>query len=160
MQTEKLKAEVKAAVAKKETGTNDDMPKTVSHVQLAFAVPRRVIDALFPIDDWTHQFYRDGGKSEDTCLDELFPVKYHQSIDNLRVSIDFGSKEIAFEDAKIMSGMKLTPEPGHFVTVLCKVKLYTANREQSGEIDRAVKESVHVQIEPMNYDIEDQAKAA
>jgi hypothetical protein len=156
MHVEKTKAEVRSLEYKKETGgVKDEMPKTAAHVEFTFSVPRETIDAIVPMDNWSHQFWRDGGKSDDTCLDEFAPIKYHRGIEKLNVTLDFGSQEVKFEMSRIMGGMKLRPEPGHFITVECKAKLYPTNQSESGNLDRAVKEFIHIAIEPMNVDVED-----
>ena len=146
MNVEKTKAENTNVNPRKEKGDDGDV--LASDVSVRFSVPRATIDALFPIEGFTNQFYND----EDTRLEVVYPINYAEKIKDLRVTLHTGLKPLVFEGAKIGKGMKITPQAGQFCQVEAKLQVYPT-RDQSGKLDEAVKEWVDLEIAPMTEDM-------
>ena len=130
MKVEKVQAMITDVKPKKENG--EEGLVLVSFIKAKFSVPRAVVDALVPGDNFTDQFYKD----DDTRLECVCPIIFYETVENLRVTMHIGTKPMVFEAAKIASNMKLTPQVGQYIQVECKFKLYPT-RDQSGRLDEA-----------------------
>ncbi len=147
MNVTKTQALITDVKPKKENG--EDGLVLVSFVKAKFSVPREVIDALMPGDGFTDQFYKD----DDTRLECVCPIIFYEKVEDIRVTMHIGTKPMVFEAAKIASNMKLTPQPGQYIQVECKLQVHPTVI-QSGKIDAAVaQEWIDIEISPMTDSI-------
>ena len=147
MKVEKTKAQITNVNPR---GENSDNGKILaSDISVRFAVPRDVIDELFPGKDFTDQFYA----GDDTILEVVCPIVYGERIEDLRIKLHIGSKPMVFEAARIAEKMKLTPQAGQYIQVECKLQVHPTVI-QSGKIDAAVaQEWIDLEISPMTDSI-------
>ncbi len=146
MNIEKTKAEITNVNPRKEKG--DDGDRLASDISVRFSVPREIVDALFPVKEFTNQFYND----DDTRLEVVYPINYAEKIKDLRITLHTGLNPLVFEGAKIGRGMKITPQVGQHCQIEAKLQVYPT-RDQSGKLDEAVKEWVELEIAPMTEDM-------
>lgn len=150
MKVKKTTAEVTNVNPRKEK--SDDGDVLASDISVKFAVPRAVIDTLFPVERFTDQFYA----NDDTVMEVVYPIVYQKKIEDLRVTLHPGGKELVFEGVKIAKKMALTPQVGQYVQVECKLQVYPS-RAESGRLDEMAKEYIELEIEPLTEDILDDA---
>ena len=146
MKVEKTKAEITNVNSRKENG--EDGSRLASDISVRFAVPRAVIDELFPGDSFTDQFYA----GDDTILEVVCPIIFGERVKDLRVKLHIGSKPMVFEASRIAEKMKLTPQPGQYIQVECKLQVYPTTNE-SGKLDAAAQEWIDIEISPMTDSI-------
>ncbi len=146
MKVEKVKAEITNVNPRGENSENGKI--LASDISVRFAVPRAVIDTLFPCKSFTNQFYA----GDDTILECVCPITYIEKIKDLRIDLHIGLKPMKFEKSSIAAKMKLTPLAGQYIEVKCKLQVHPSP-DQSGKIDASVDEWIDIEVAPMTEDM-------
>lgn len=137
-------------------GKGDGM-RLASDVSVRFTAQRKFMDQVIPLQEgrFSSQFFADDGS---TRLNQVYPIVFNKKITDLRVSVWLGTKPMVFEGAKIKDSMNMTPEDGGYLEVTAVLQL-NPTTDQSGKLDDMTKEWIEMEIESLNADVEDDARA-
>ena len=138
-------------------GSGEGM-RLASDVGIQCEVPRILIDKLVPDQKarFSDQFYDEAG---DIRRAYLFPIAYHEKIEDLKAVFTIGRKKLEF-DACVLASIRMTPIAGGYVQLKANVQVHPAGPLESGMLDEAAKCVVELDLATMTVDVEEDAGLA